>query len=71
LAGKLLELLKEAMPAISRVAVLWNPDHADPEFRETQKVAAARGIQLQSLEVRQPNDLDGAFRAAIAARRKL
>lgn len=68
LAGKLLELLKEAMPGISRVAVLWNPDHADPEFRETQKVAAARGIQLQSLEVRQPNDFDGAFRAAIAAR---
>ena len=68
LAGKLLELLKEAMPGISRVAVLWNPDHADPEFRETQKVAAARGIQLQSLEVRQPNDFDGAFRAATAAR---
>src|SRR4051812_42324642 len=68
LAGKLLELLKEAMPSISRVAVLWNPDHADPEFRETQKVAAARGIQLQSLEVRQPNDFDGAFRGAIAAR---
>jgi putative tryptophan/tyrosine transport system substrate-binding protein len=68
LAGKLLELLKEAMPAISRVAVLWNPDHADPEFRETQKVAAARGIQLQSLEVRQPTDFNGAFSAAMAAR---
>jgi putative ABC transport system substrate-binding protein len=68
LAGKLLELLKEAMPSISRVAVLWNPDHADPEFRETQKVAAARGIQLQSLEVRQPNDFDQAFTALIAER---
>ena len=32
-------------------------------FRETQKVAAARGIQLQSLEVRQPNDFDRAFKA--------
>jgi ABC-type uncharacterized transport system substrate-binding protein len=68
LAGKLLELLKEAMPRISRVAVLWNPDHADPEFRATQKVAAARGIQLQSLQVRQPSDFKGAFRAAIADR---
>jgi hypothetical protein len=29
--------LKEAAPAISRVAVLWNPDHADPEFRETRR----------------------------------
>src|SRR6188474_3407120 len=56
LAGKLLELLKEAMPRLSRVAVLWNPDHADPEFRATQKVAAAGGIQLQSLEVREAND---------------
>jgi putative ABC transport system substrate-binding protein len=46
LAGKVLELLKEAVPSISRVAVLWNPDHADPEFRETQRVAAAQGVQI-------------------------
>ena len=52
LAGKVLELLKEAAPHIVRVAVLWNPDHADPEFRETQRAAASRGIQIQSLEVR-------------------
>jgi len=68
LAGKLLELLKEAMPRLSRVAVLWNPDHADPEFRATQKVAAADGIQVQSLEVREANDFIGAFRAMFAAR---
>ena len=37
LSGKLVELLKEAVPTISRVAVLWNPNHADPEFRETQR----------------------------------
>ena len=52
LAGKVLELLKEAAPHIVRVAVLWNPGHADPEFRETQRAAASRGIQIQSLEVR-------------------
>ena len=68
LAGKVLELLKEAVPSISRVAVLWNPDHADPEFRETQRVAAAQDVQIQSLEVRRPGDFDGAFQAATGNR---
>jgi len=58
LAGKVLELLKEAVPGISRVAVLWNPDHADPEFRETQRVAAAQRLQIQSIEVRRLSDFD-------------
>src|SRR5437868_3834751 len=64
LAGKVIELLKEAVPAISRIAVLWNPDHADPEFQETQRAAAALGVRLQSLEVRQPGDFDAAFNVA-------
>jgi putative ABC transport system substrate-binding protein len=68
LAGKLLELLKEAVPQISRIAVLWNPDHADPEFRETQRAAAALGVGLQSLEVRRPSDFDAAFNSATADR---
>jgi putative ABC transport system substrate-binding protein len=49
LAGKVLELLKEAVPSISRVAVLWNPDHADPEFRETQRAAAAQDCRSSPL----------------------
>ena len=68
LAGKVLELLKEAVPRISRVAVLWNPDHADPEFRETQRAAAVLGVQLQSLEVRRPADFDRAFKATLGER---
>jgi putative ABC transport system substrate-binding protein len=68
LAGKVLELLKEAVPEISRVAVLWNPDHADPEYRETQRAAASLGVRLQSLEVRRPSDFDGAFSAAVDER---
>jgi putative ABC transport system substrate-binding protein len=68
LAGKVLELLKEAAPGISRIAILWNPDHADPEFRETQRAAAARGVHLQSLEVRRPGDFEAAFKAALAER---
>ena len=67
LAGKVLELLKEAIPSMSRCAALWNPDHADPEFRQTQKTAAAVGVRVQSLEIRRASDFDAAFKAAIDA----
>jgi putative ABC transport system substrate-binding protein len=50
----MLELLKELLPQISRVAVLWNPDHADPEYRETQRVAATLRVQLQPLRCAGP-----------------
>jgi len=43
LAGKRLQFLKEAAPALTRVAVLWNPDHPDDEFRATQAAARALG----------------------------
>jgi putative tryptophan/tyrosine transport system substrate-binding protein len=68
LAGKTIELLKEAVPRVSRVAILWNPDHNDPEFRETQRGAPALGIQLQSLEVRQSADFNNAFKMATQQR---
>jgi putative tryptophan/tyrosine transport system substrate-binding protein len=68
LAGKVLEILKEAVPTISRVAVLWNPDHADAEFRETQRAAASLDVRLQSLEVRRSSDFDGAFNGAMNER---
>ena len=64
LAGKTIELLKEAAPRVSRVAILWNPNHTDPEFRETERAARSRGIPLQSLEVREEHDFERAFEAA-------
>jgi len=64
LAGKAIELLREVVPSVSRVAVLWNPNHADPEFRETQRGARALQIEIQSLEVREPRDFEEAFQAA-------
>jgi putative tryptophan/tyrosine transport system substrate-binding protein len=64
LAGKSIELLKDTVPSVSRVAVLWNPDHTDPEFRETQRASRALNVQLQSLEVRDSGDYEGAFQAA-------
>jgi putative ABC transport system substrate-binding protein len=63
LAGKVIELLKDAAPSVSRVAVIWNPEHTDPEFREIERGARTMKVQLQSLEVRKPSDFEGAFQA--------
>ncbi len=52
LAAKRLQFLKEAAPRISRVAVLWNPDHIDPEYAETEAAGRTLGVRVQSLEVR-------------------
>jgi putative ABC transport system substrate-binding protein len=66
LARKRLELLKEAVPKLARVAVLWNA--ANPvkvlDWRETQAAAGLLGLKLQSLEVRKPTDFDSAFDVA-------
>jgi len=64
LAGKRLAFLKEAAPRVSKVGILWNPEHADPEFRENQLAARTLGIQLQSLETRRPEDFEAAFQSA-------
>jgi putative ABC transport system substrate-binding protein len=65
LSAKRLELLKEAIPTLSSVAVLWNA--ADPgmvlRFREIEAAARALGVTLQPLEVRDPNDFEPAFTA--------
>jgi len=70
LSGKRLELLKEAVPAISRVGVLWeNAPGPAIAFKEYETAARALKIQLQSLEVRGPNpDLEGAFQTAANGR---
>ena len=65
LNGKRLELLKEAFPKISRVAVFWNP--ADRLHRgyvkELEAAAQALGVKLQLLEVQHPSDIEKAFSA--------
>jgi putative ABC transport system substrate-binding protein len=66
LAGKRLELLKETLPSATRVAVLWQPTHADTDFPETQVAARALGVELLSLEVLSPSALEGVFDAARA-----
>src|SRR5260221_10655972 len=59
-----MEIGKCTVPSNSLVGVLWNPTHADPEFRETQRAARSMGVNLQSLEVREPQDFANAFKAA-------
>ncbi len=67
LSAKRVELLKEVLPRMSRVAILWDADSPGPKvaFKEYQAAARAFKLQLQSLEVRGPNpDFEGAFQAA-------
>jgi putative tryptophan/tyrosine transport system substrate-binding protein len=66
LGGKRLELLKELLPRLARVAVLWNAanPYSANVFKETLAAGRVLGVQLQSLGVRNPEDLDGAFEAA-------
>jgi putative ABC transport system substrate-binding protein len=68
--GKRLELLREIVPTLTRVAVLWNPDNlvSVPELKETQAVARALGLQLQLLGVRNPDEFGAAFSTMTKAR---
>ena len=65
LAGKQLQLIKEVLPRVSRVAVLWNPTHlgAPHHWHEIQAAARVLGLAVQSREVRDPKDLPAAFSA--------
>jgi putative ABC transport system substrate-binding protein len=70
LSGKKLELLKEIVPKLLRVAVIWNP--ANPgtatDFKETETAAQFLRLALQPLEVKAPGDIEGAFQAATKRR---
>ena len=70
LAGKRLELLKETVPNLARVAVMWNPQdpNAAQEWKESQLPARELGLQLHSMEIRSPNDFESVFKEAIKAR---
>ncbi len=60
LAGKRLELLKEVVPRLLRVAVLWNPNHPGQPlaFKDTQVAAQALQVTLISLEARNREELE-------------
>jgi putative ABC transport system substrate-binding protein len=73
LTGKRLELLKQAVPGVSRVAFLWQPGAASERtekdvLKEAEVAARGLGVQLQFVEVRGPEDIDRAFSEMTRAR---
>ena len=70
LAGKRLELLKETIPQLSRVAVLWNPQDSSSaqSWKESQLPARELGLQLHSMEVSNADKYEAAFKEATKAR---
>jgi putative ABC transport system substrate-binding protein len=70
LSGKRLQLLQEVYPKATSVAIIWNTNNvaAARYLAESRSAARSLGLQIQSVEVREPSDLDAAFDAIVAAR---
>jgi putative ABC transport system substrate-binding protein len=70
LSGKQLELLKDTLPNVKRVAFVWDPASAGLTLRLKEVEIAARtlGLQIQSVEVRSPNELKSALESATSKR---
>ena len=66
IGGKRLEMLKELLPGLARVAVFWNPPVVTygPILKELEAAAPRLGLDIQRLEVRVPEDFEEAFAAA-------
>lgn len=69
LAGKRLELLKETVPKLSRVAMLWDPQTPGSvlQLKQGQQAAKELGLQLYAVEVSSPDRFDNAFKEAAKA----
>jgi putative tryptophan/tyrosine transport system substrate-binding protein len=67
LGGKRIELLKETVPKLSRVAVLWNPRGSGEEWKQSQQAARELGLQFYSVEVSSADKFDSAFKEALKA----
>ena len=64
LSAKRLELLKETLPKVARVAALWDQATGAAYLRPVEEAARSLALQLHALEVRSPNDFDSAFERA-------
>ena len=65
LSGKRLELLKETVPKLTRVAVLWDPQNpGSTTMEESQLAARELGLQLHSMEVSRSTNIESAFKEA-------
>jgi putative ABC transport system substrate-binding protein len=69
LASKRLELLKETLPRLANVVVLWDQEYgSSQEWKQSQLVARELGLQLQSVEIDNAENLDAALNAAFKTR---
>ena len=68
LIAKRLELVKEMLPGISRLAVFWDRTFGQGQLAEAQRVAPQLGLRLQPIEVRSPEELASAIAAAKQAK---
>ena len=65
---KRLELLKDLLPRLNRVAVLWDPVTHERQPKAAEAAARTLGLQLQALRAQSPDELEAAFEAAARAR---
>ena len=68
LGGKQIQLLREVVPGISRVGVLWDSNIGDVQFRATQTAARTLGVVVHSLSMQRAEDLHDAFDRAVRER---
>jgi len=70
MSAKHVELIKETVPSLAKLAVLWNPTNSShrPAMQAVDAVARALSVQVQPLEVRAPAELDGVFDVIIRER---
>jgi len=65
LGGKQIELLMEAVPAVSRLAILWDATIGETQFRATETAPRPASIMLQSLPIRREQDINEAIQRAV------
>ena len=65
MSGKLVQLIKEAVPGLARTGVLWDAAIARPQFEATERAARAAGLTIHSAPVRAASDLDAAVDGAV------
>jgi putative tryptophan/tyrosine transport system substrate-binding protein len=68
LAGKWLELLRDAVPNVSRAGAVWDSTTPRDQLQAIEKAARSLGVRLQPLSIRDPADLEPAFAAAARGR---
>ena len=70
MSAKHVELLKEAVPSLAKLAVLWNPTNSShrPALQATEVAARSLSLQVHPLEVRSPAELDSVFAAIVRER---